>query len=53
MPVRVERGPAVAAAPLGEQRVLVVPEDYLLRVGGGRRFGGDVLRPRGVQGLDS
>lgn len=47
-----QRRSAVATAPLGQQRVLVVPEDDLFRVGGGRRFGGDVLWPRCVQSLD-
>lgn len=52
MPVHLQRGAAVAAAPLGQQRVLVVAQDYLFRVGGGRRFGGDVLGPRCVQRLN-
>lgn len=52
MPVLVQRRPAVATAPLGQQRVLVVPEDDLFRVRGRRRFGGDVLGPRRVQRLN-
>lgn len=52
MPVHVQRGAAVAAAPLGQQRVLIVAEHDLFRIGGWGRLGGDVLRPGCVQGLD-
>lgn len=52
MPVHVQRGAAVATAPLGQQRVLVVAQDYLFWVGGGRHFGSDVLGPCCVQRLN-
>lgn len=51
VPVMLQRAAAAAPAPRGQQRVLVVAEDHLLRVGRGRRLGGYVVGPGGAQRL--
>ena len=53
VPIRLQRRPAVPARPPSHEGVLVIPQHHLLLLGrGGRGFGGDVVRPGGIQPVD-